>query len=241
MPTPEADNLPAPEAPADLAPDAQLTTSEPLPTKPLPIAKQLPVIIFLNGPPGSGKEALTTALEDLDAGITWLSLGDRVHYALSGLFLGMDDAAELPEIVHPDHDDDPTVYFQNGGARSTGFTNRGMRHIFATNLRMVFGPELFGQIAQNFAVSALDTYETVVVSGVRTNGDIAPLMRATPKDRTLLVRLYRDGADFATHEGDYLNPHDVDSPAYGMPSIDIHAETLEAALAQLLPVLGIDE
>lgn len=239
---PVTKSLPMPDAPEEaagiLADEGDLAQ-----VSPFALTPTIPRLIFLNGPSQSGKTTIANMLIDLDAGIEVYHHAQPLWAMLECIQSGGDfsgDPTDEPDYESQEFKDSLVPFYPGLKQSMNPPTQREVLIQLGRWVRAAFGNEKLGAMAATWTGSALDFCDSVVYPAVRTPDDLGPLVRAAGKDACILLRIYRTGCEFTGDVGDYINPHDVDSAAYGLRTVDIHNDGTEDELkAAVLKALGV--
>jgi hypothetical protein len=166
-------------------------------------------MIYLNGPPGSGKTALADALCNAIPGVTQVQfptplweIADTMLYSSGKLFAF----------------DPPPDYSQQKIKSSTFGEGHTWRDFFieqATLLRKYFGPDILSQIcAKTSNELFLSGIDTIIYPNTRLDADLAALIPLVPRREQVLLRLERNGATWCGDLGGYIFPEGIASHTF---------------------------
>lgn len=193
----------------------------------LPIAKQLPAIIFLDGPDGVGKSTIADALCDIDSGFSQYDY-DRVFRDMIDLLpVGLLRMHSVINLLSNEIIPGCKPTYQDAVDRLRGEW-----------FYPLFGDKAEGEMAFENTCDSFDFIDTLIYHGFATDNDILPLVKQVPKSRMMLIQVRRPGVEW--EPGDYLDPKNTAMPLFGVPTVVIeNSGTKEELIAKVLSALGI--
>lgn len=170
-------------------------------------------IIFLNGPPGSGKDQAGIILKRTHGARTY-KMSHPMKEALAALFYI--DPFQMKEEIEPTKDQRTFDMFECGRDRKI-MTWREVQISFAeTWARPVFGYDIFGRLAVEY-LKQLTSFDMTVITDTGFREETIPIIRHVGHDNCLLIQLMRDECTF---EGDSRSYIDV--AGFGVTTVELH-------------------
>lgn len=184
------------------------------------------MIIFVNGPPGSGK---TTAIHHLTT--------TRPNCASYRMARPIDRA--VPELLQIDYrawdtlekgyKDDPVVFNKSP---------RELKILLSSFLKSVFGPAIFGEIAM-IAMRGLIFEDIVIDIGYTAEAEvIVKKMKDIDQTRCVCIQLERDGCSFTNDSREYIDCDKLGIPVRKICNrheLDMFLEQVNVAVLALEP------
>lgn len=168
-----------------------------------------PVVIFINGPPRSGKDTLGNGLRNIaiDRDRVYLTkmakpLKERTH-ALYGLF--GPDGKPLPHDAFELVKDEPREEF-------LGLTPRNAYiEVSERYMKPVHGQDVWGKMLVKDVEHERGTRDIVTVTDSGFACEAEPVIRRFGVERCLLLRLYRENCSFINDSRSYINLDGVET------------------------------
>lgn len=175
-------------------------------------------VVFLNGPPRSGKDTIGRIITDAVPGARAVKFAHALKVATHALFAGLQGRqVDLDKHgygignFHELHEDDVYEYCK-GDPRPEFFDKTPREAYIAVSellCKPLFGPAFFGRILRDEIVRN----PTVPVWAITDSGfadEAVPIIQAVGRHNCTLVRAYREGCTFAGDSRSYI---DLDVPA----------------------------
>jgi len=154
------------------------------------------MILILNGPPGSGKDAIAEALAAYPVltpeHLEFKTPLHNIAIAMTGLpredYFAIYSDRSIKEVIHP---------------RLLGFSPRGLLiHISEVLCKPHFGKDYFGKMAADAVAASPRT--SVVFSDGGFPDEVNVLVNRFGKDKVGLIHLYREDCSFIGDSRDYI-------------------------------------
>lgn len=179
-------------------------------------------IVFLNGPPSSGKDSLANALCRHDPNRFGIYAMKRPMQLALTEFLGLSHADVRKWNADPNEKSHAQLVLFGASWRSTQI------YFSETFAKPLFGKDVFGKLAVQYLQQSSMPITVISDSGFRD--ECIPLMHFAQPRNCLLIRLHRDGCSFV---GDSRSYHELAD--YGVTEVDLHIaaqDTVEIATAR---------
>lgn len=201
-------------------------------------------IFLFNGPPGSGKDTAAALMKEHVGNVFMYKMafplkeGCHKLLGLPGTLEDLEPAKEIAlrfglkeNFLAENETLRKSLHLHRD--RDSGDFHTTLRqfyiHVSENMMKPLFGDTIFGKLAIEYIKNDKNKY--VAISDTGFASEVAPLLEYFGKDSFVLVRLHRDGSDFANDSRSYIH---ID----GVKSYDINNNgTLEALSNSVVDIL----
>jgi hypothetical protein len=197
----------------------------------------LPHIIFLNGPPGSGKKTLANLITTNDSNTYLETFGDPLRQMVYTTFFPEEGPIDYSLDLF-----DPTIKNENLFLKAKlDFEDRDLADIpnldirdtmigFADYLRTSFGPDLLGRLLFKRIVDQTMYYHHFVITDTYFPEEAKFIASRVGPDQCHLIRIHRAGCEFRRDGRNYISLPEVQT-------LDIHND---GAPDQMLDIIAAE-
>lgn len=192
-------------------------------------------VIFLNGPPRSGKDTVGRIITEVVPQARTHKMANALKIGTHALFAGLRGPDACKAAIARGHNRED-LYEYSKETPSAFFFGKTPRECYIAVSELlckpVFGQEFFGQIL----AEGIQTHPEVPLWAITDSGfvpEVLPIIRAVGRENCMLVRVHREGCTFAGDSRSYI---DLDVPT----KLDLRNDGTLAELAYLVrtAVLG---